>query len=267
MGRPCRGGCRRVHPGASDHAAAAFGNVPFRKDLAPLPCLDQNHEDLRHVRGCLPRRGGMPASAKMRMLAVSFSIMCISAILVQKAPCLGCPGAVAVFLLLSGARAHPHYSRRCHSTQTSRCARRSKEEKARTSVVRPRCRRHEPTSICKTPPGFPDGVSFAKRMDLKNWRFENCGRLRAFFRPYFLRSTTRASRVRKPPSLARRGSRRLEQSTGNAVTQSAGLTRDAAAVDTGDDVEVIDGVRHLERGLRIVEQSLTAEILWRPRDR
>ena len=29
-------------------------------------------------------------------------------------------------------------------------------------------------------------------------RLEYCGALRAFFRPYFLRSFTRASRVRKP---------------------------------------------------------------------
>ena len=29
-------------------------------------------------------------------------------------------------------------------------------------------------------------------------RLEYCGALRAFFRPYFLRSLTRASRVRKP---------------------------------------------------------------------
>lgn len=43
--------------------------------------------------------GGMPASAKMRMLAVSFSIMCISAILVQKPLVWAVLGAVAVFLL------------------------------------------------------------------------------------------------------------------------------------------------------------------------
>ena len=45
------------------------------------------------------------------------------------------------------------------------------------------------------------------------------------------------------------------------MTQSAGLTRDAATVDAGDHVEVIHGVGHLERGLRIIEKSLAAKVL------
>ena len=39
----------------------------------------------------------------------------------------------------------------------------------------------------------------------------------------------------------------LEQRTGDAVAQRAGLAGDAAAVDRGDDVEATDGLGDLER--------------------
>ena len=44
------------------------------------------------------------------------------------------------------------------------------------------------------------GTPCEKTME-KIQRLENCGRRRAFFKPYFLRSTARASRVRKPAFL------------------------------------------------------------------
>ena len=52
-----------------------------------------------------------------------------------------------------------------------------------------------------------------------------------------------------------------KQGAGDAVSQGAGLALDAAAVDAGDDVEVIHRVRHLERRERVVHQRLAAEVL------
>ena len=38
----------------------------------------------------------------------------------------------------------------------------------------------------------------------------------------------------------------LEEGAGDAQAQGAGLTRDAATIAQGDDVEVVNGVRHLD---------------------
>ena len=71
-------------------------------------------------------------------------------------------------------------------------------------------------------------------------RLEYCGALRAFFRPYFLRSLTRASRVRKPAFFSAGRFVRVDhdQRAGDAQPQRAGLAGDAAAGDPGDDVEL-----------------------------
>jgi len=53
-------------------------------------------------------------------------------------------------------------------------------------------------TLCN-PSGIPLGMSHLREVI---YRFENWNRLRAPGRPYFLRSTTRASRVRKPAFLS-----------------------------------------------------------------
>ena len=70
------------------------------------------------------------------------------------------------------------------------------------------------------------------------YRLEYCGALRAFLRPYFLDSFSRASRVRKPAffsGVAQLGVE-LDEGPGDAEAQGAGLAGDAAAVDGGVDV-------------------------------
>ena len=56
----------------------------------------------------------------------------------------------------------------------------------------------------------------------------------------------------------------LEQRTGDAVTQRAGLAGDAAAVALRDDVEATRGLGDLERRLDEVDESLAAEELRAP---
>ncbi len=80
-------------------------------------------------------------------------------------------------------------------------------------------------------------------------RLENWKRRRAPARPYFLRSTTRLSRVRKPlcfMALRRSGSY-LASACGDAVAHRAGLARQAAARDGGDHVELVAALRDVER--------------------
>ena len=78
------------------------------------------------------------------------------------------------------------------------------------------------------------------RRDASDQRLLNCGALRAFLRPAFLRSMTRASRVSSPAFLS---DGRLAsivdrvEAAGHAEAQRAGLAGDAAAVDAGDHVE------------------------------
>ena len=77
-------------------------------------------------------------------------------------------------------------------------------------------------------------------------RFENCGRRRAPLRPAFLRSTSRASRVRKPCSLERGAQLGigLDERPGDAVAQRAGLAADAAAVQARAHVEALGLLGH-----------------------
>ena len=86
-------------------------------------------------------------------------------------------------------------------------------------------------------------------------RFEYCGALRAFLRPYFLLSLTRASRVRKPAffSAGRSSGVELDQRAGDGQPQRAGLAGHAAAAQVGDDVE---GVRPLGDRQRLAHELL-----------
>ena len=69
-------------------------------------------------------------------------------------------------------------------------------------------------------------------------RFEYCGALRAFLRPYFLDSFLRSSRVRNPAFLSsgRISGIDVDQGTSDGVAQRTGLAGDAAAVDAAVDV-------------------------------
>ncbi len=82
-------------------------------------------------------------------------------------------------------------------------------------------------------------------------------------RPYFLRSTTRLSRVRKPPFLRTRAQLRLVigQRLGDAVAHRAGLAGQAAAGDGGDDVVLAVAVGGDDRLLQDHLQHRTGEIL------
>ena len=79
-----------------------------------------------------------------------------------------------------------------------------------------------------------------RRNSSSDQRLLNCGALRAFLRPAFLRSMTRASRVSSPAFFSD-GAVGLfvdrVQAAGHAEAQGAGLAGDATAVDAGDDVE------------------------------
>ena len=86
------------------------------------------------------------------------------------------------------------------------------------------------------------GACQTRRADVarrrRRYRFEYCGALRAFLRPYFLDSFSRASRVRKPAFLsggAQLGVE-LDERPGDAEAQGAGLAGGAAAVEGGVDV-------------------------------
>jgi hypothetical protein len=78
---------------------------------------------------------------------------------------------------------------------------------------------------------------------LENWKLR-----RALARPYFLRSTTRESRVRKPPcfSTAQLGLV-VGQRLGQPVAHRAGLAREAAAGDGADDVVLMQPVGRDQR--------------------
>ena len=95
------------------------------------------------------------------------------------------------------------------------------------------------------------------------YRFENWKLRRAFFLPYFLRSTTRGSRVRKPSFLSagRSSGSKCGQRLGEAVADRAGLAREAAAGDRDDDVELAMAVRDVQRLLQDHAQHRPGEVL------
>ena len=72
-------------------------------------------------------------------------------------------------------------------------------------------------------------------------RLENWGARRAAWRPYFLRSFMRGSRVRKPAAFRAELLVHQQEGPGDAVADGAGLAGDAAAGDGGLDVHLADG--------------------------
>ena len=83
-------------------------------------------------------------------------------------------------------------------------------------------------------------------------RFEYCGALRAFLRPYLRRSFSRASRVRSPAFLScgRASSVERDERAGDAEAERAGLAAHAAAVERRVDVVDLVGLREPQRLLR-----------------
>ena len=115
----------------------------------------------------------------------------------------------------------------------------------------------------------PDPVGSEKprhgrRAGSADQRFENCGALRAFLRPAFLRSMTRASRVRKPAFLSVGAvvlAVDLVERTRDREAQRAGLARGAAAGDLGDHVVRADELEHLERVVDELLVQLVREVV------
>ena len=95
------------------------------------------------------------------------------------------------------------------------------------------------------------------------YRLLNCGALRALCRPAFLRSTTRASRVRKPArfSGARKLGVDLDERTGDPVAHRAGLARRAAAVQANAEVVLTLEPGRLQRRGREHPVHLPREVL------
>ena len=81
------------------------------------------------------------------------------------------------------------------------------------------------------------------------YRFEYCGALRAFFRPYFFDSFSRASRVRRPERLSGAAELgvHLAEAAGDTEAHGAGLARDAATVDRRLNVVGLRRVGHAQR--------------------
>ena len=81
------------------------------------------------------------------------------------------------------------------------------------------------------------------------YRFEYCGALRAFLRPYLRRSFSRASRASKPGLLQHRPRVGVErdQRPGDAEPDRAGLAAHAAAVERRVDVVDLFGLREPQR--------------------
>ena len=82
-------------------------------------------------------------------------------------------------------------------------------------------------------------------------------------RPAFLRSTTRASRVRKPASSGGAVGITIDgvQSAGNAEADGAGLAGGAAAVNEDDSVELAFELEQNDRGVDLTLQQLGGEVL------
>ena len=112
--------------------------------------------------------------------------------------------------------------------------------------------RSSPLARPRTP-----SVPNKRRCDKENpgQRLLYWGALRAFLRPYFLRSMTRGSRVRKPAFFS--GGRSSESASiegpGDGQAQRAGLTGRAATLQVGEDVEAL-GLLHGDQ--RLADQLL-----------
>ena len=86
----------------------------------------------------------------------------------------------------------------------------------------------------------------------ERYRFEYCGALRAFLRPYLRRSFSRASRARRPAffSAGRGVGVERDERAGDAEPDRAGLAAHAAAVERRVDVVDLFGLREPQRLLR-----------------
>ena len=95
------------------------------------------------------------------------------------------------------------------------------------------------------------------------YRFENWKLRRAFFLPYFLRSTTRGSRVRKPSFLS--AGRKLRLEVGQRLRRGRGAPRRPGPRgrrrDRDDDVELAVAVRDVQRLLQDHAQHRPGEVL------
>ena len=82
------------------------------------------------------------------------------------------------------------------------------------------------------------------RVVATGYRLEYCGALRAFFRPYFFDSFSRASRVRNPAffSEARSSGSSSHERPGDAQAEGTGLAGNPAAVDGHVDVPGLGGL-------------------------
>ena len=90
----------------------------------------------------------------------------------------------------------------------------------------------------------PDAVGAEPGSGHRAYRFEYWGALRAFFRPYFLDSFSRESRVRNPAFLSGAAQLGVElaQGPGDAQAEGAGLAGHPAAVDGHVDVPRLGGL-------------------------
>ena len=118
------------------------------------------------------------------------------------------------------------------------------------AAARPRARASSGVSSVLATPRTPSVPKRrAMRRARRDQRLEYCGALRAFLRPYFLLSFSRASRVRRPAffSVGPQLGIELDERPGDAHAQRAGLAGDAAAVDRGVDVVDLVGAREPQR--------------------
>ena len=104
------------------------------------------------------------------------------------------------------------------------------------AAARPRASASSAVSSALATPRTPSVPK--RRLGHPATAWSTAGALRAFFRPYFLLSFSRASRVRRPARLRRRAQLgvELDEGPGDAQAQRPGLARHPAAVDGGVDV-------------------------------
>ena len=104
------------------------------------------------------------------------------------------------------------------------------------------------SSVSASPrtPSVPKRSTRRRRV---RYRFEYCGALRAFLRPYLRRSFSRASRARSPAffSTGRGVGIERDQRAGDAEADGAGLAAHAAAAERGVDVVDLFGLREPQR--------------------
>ena len=137
------------------------------------------------------------------------------------------------------------------STPEARVSRPTKTFAAPVQSAAARPRRSTSSGVRNSPttPRTPSVPKYLPSHERRIYRLLNCGALRALCRPAFLRSTTRASRVRKPARFS--GSAELgvdlDERTGDPVPHRAGLARGAAAVQANAEVVLTLEAGRLQR--------------------